>query len=155
MLESVGTSSGTLRLIPGSHLNPFHEALRLILFPFPPPGEQPKIPIPSVPAHACAAEPGDVVVFDPRTWHSSVGGSAGRRLCTLYYLINPKTPQEEAWAREYAVGVAQIPGNHDRPGQLWYHPEWIDNRHRSAKRQRWIDRLSELGFYKAQGDNVG
>ena len=147
MLESVGTDSGALRLIPGSHRKPYHDALQAMLFPFPQPGEEPKIPIPSVPAQACPAEPGDVVVFDPRTWHSSVGGSTGRRLCTLYYLIDPKTPAEEAWARKHAVGVAQIPKNHDRSGQLWYHPEWVENRQGSAKRQRWIDRLSALGFY--------
>ena len=73
MLEPVGAASGALRLVPGSHLNPLHDDLRSLLLPFPPPGEPPKVPVAGVPAHACEAGAGDVVVFDPRAWHSSVG----------------------------------------------------------------------------------
>lgn len=151
MFESMGETTGAARFIPGSHLNPYHDALKEILFPFPPPGEPPKIPIASVPAYACESEPGDVVAFDPRTWHSNVGGADGRRLCTLHYQINPKTPHEEAWARTFAEGVACVPWNHDRPGERWFHPEWLENRGGSKLRQRWIDRLSELGFFTVTG----
>lgn len=71
MLESVGTNSSALRLIARSHLNPFHDVLRTLLFPFPPPGEPPKIPIASLPAYACEAEPGDLVVLNLGDAHGS------------------------------------------------------------------------------------
>ncbi len=146
MLEPVGAASGALRLVPGSHLNPLHDDLRSLLLPFPPPGEPPKVPVAGVPAHACEAGAGDVVVFDPRAWHSSVGGADGRRLCTLSYLADPKTPPQEAWAPKYAEGVALIPANHDRAGQPWYDPEWVANQDRMPQAPA-LDRAPEGAWF--------
>jgi hypothetical protein len=145
-LEPVDATSGSMRVIPGSHRDPFHDALKPLL-PYPAPGELPSIPVADVPAYSCDTEPGDVLIFDPRTWHSSVGGPPGRLLCTLYYQINPQTPDQEAAARAFAEGNAKTPDTHDRPGDPWCHPQWLANRDGSAKRQRWIDRLRELDFF--------
>ena len=151
-LDPVGADSGAMRLIPGSHRNPLHDALKALL-PYPEPGQVPDISVADVPAYACETEPGDVLIFDPRTWHASVGGPPGRRLCTLFYQSNPKTAQEEAGARKFAEGNAKTPETHDRPGQPWCHQQWVANPQRSAKRQRWINRLRELGFYSGNEYN--
>ena len=68
-------------------------------------------------------------------------------LCTLYYQKNPDTPDMEAEVRQFAEGNAGNPERFDQPGQPWCHPDWVANREGSAKRQRWIDKIRELGFF--------
>lgn len=99
-----------------------------------------------VPGYVCKSEPGDVVAFDMRCWHASWGGSDDRRMCTMVYYNNPKTPEEDAATRNRARSNAGTSERFNRPGDPIYHPDWITNSSGSAKRQRWIDRLRELGF---------
>ena len=138
-LEPVDAETGALRLIPGSHKNPLHNDLRENL-------NELSLEICDVPGYVCKSEPGDVVAFDMRCWHASWGGSDDRRMCTVVYYNNPKTPVEDAATRERARSNAKSPEHFNRPGASLYDPHWIANSEGSEKRQRWIDRLDELGF---------
>ncbi|MDE0314140.1 MAG: phytanoyl-CoA dioxygenase family protein [Candidatus Poribacteria bacterium] len=138
-LEPVDAESGALRLIPGSHKNPFHEDLRENLNQF-------GLEICDVPGYVCESEPGDVVAFDVRCWHASWGGSDDRRMCTVVYYNNPKTPEEDAAARNRASGNAGTTERFNLPDMPLYDPHWVANPTGSQKRQRWIDRMRELGF---------
>lgn len=80
---------------------------------------------------------------------ASWGGSDDRRMCTMVYYNNPKTPEEDAATRDRASRNAKTPEQFNRPGIPLYHPHWVANPQRSEKRQRWIDRLRELGFLDA------
>jgi len=139
-LEPVGAESGALRVIPGSHRNPWHDELRAGL-------RESGLDFGDVPACVCASEPGDVVAFDLRLWHGSHGGSSDRRMCTLVYYNNPRTPEEETATRSQAAGNAQTPARYHRPDEPIYDPHWISNPAGSPVRGRWIERLRELGFF--------
>ncbi len=138
-LDPVGTQTGALRVITGSHKYPLHEEV----------GDTIKrcgLDIPDVPSYVCASEPGDVVAFDLWLWHASWGGSTGRRMCTFVYYCNPKSPEEEAATRNRASRSVKTSAHFDRPNDPTYHPHWLENQLDSPLRQRWIRRLGELGF---------
>ena len=85
-LDTVTAETGALRFIPGSHLlrgpkrQMFGEAIE-------------KTPAEDVPCQAVPTQPGDVIAFDIRTWHATMGGSPGRRTCNVEYFGNPDTTQ--------------------------------------------------------------
>ena len=139
-LDPVGAESGALRVIPGSHKNPLHSEVAEYL------GKSGGIR--DVPGYVCESEPGDVVAFDLRLWHGSCGGSNDRRMCTTVYYNNPKTPEEEEVTRKQAANTPGFLAYFDRPDDPLYDPHWVANQEGSPKRQRWIDRLRELGFFE-------
>jgi len=67
-LQPIGAESGALRVIPGSHKQPFHNELRRNL-------DKSGLSIPDVPACVCEPEADDVVAFDLCDWHASRGGA--------------------------------------------------------------------------------
>ena len=138
-LQPVDADSGALRVIPGSHKDPFHAELKRSL------GESER-PIGEVPGYVCKSEPGDVVAFDLRLWHGSLGGSDDRRMCTVVYYHNPKTPEEEEATRTQAANNAKNLERYNRPDDPLFDPGWVANPRRSAKRQRTIDRMRGAGI---------
>jgi hypothetical protein len=104
--------------------------------------------IEDVPAYICMSEPGDVVAFDLRLWHASYGGSNDRRMCTCVYYNNPKTPEEDEATRKQAENNSKTTTTFNRPNDPIIDPDWLVNPEGSPKRQRWLDRLDELGFFK-------
>lgn len=138
-LDPVGAESGALRVVPGSHKLPFHQEVRATI-------KRCNLDILAVPSYVCESQPGDVVAFDLRLWHASWGGAAGRRMCTFVYYNNPADPVAEAASRKRAAGFVTMNAYFGRPDEPIYHPEWLENRPGSPLRQRWIHRLSELGF---------
>ena len=138
-LDPVGADSGALRLMPGSHKNPMHSELRKNM-------EAMDLAPRDLPAYVCTSEPGDVVAFDMRCWHASFGGSEGRRMSTCVYYKNPETPEEEQATRKRAAGNHKTPAHFKRPGDPLIHPHWVANHQGNALRQRWIERLDDLGF---------
>jgi hypothetical protein len=139
-LDPVGPETGALRVIPGSHKDPFHSEVKENL------GKS-GVTTREVPAHVCTSEPGDVVAFDLRLWHGSCGGSNDRRMCTTVFYHNPQTPEEEAVTRHQARSNPGFLAYFDRPDDPLYDPHWIANPEGDPRRQRWIDRMRELEFF--------
>ncbi|MFN8444875.1 MAG: phytanoyl-CoA dioxygenase family protein [Caldilineaceae bacterium] len=141
-LDPVDAQSGALRVVPGSHKYPLHQEVGDTI-------KRSGLDILDVPSYVCRSQPGDVVAFDLRLWHASWGGSAGRRMCTVVYLHNPTTAQEETGLRDFASRFVTTNRYFDRPNEPMYHPDWLENREDSALRRRWIQRLGEMGFLAA------
>jgi len=140
-LDPVGPDSGALRVIPGSHLLPLHETLDSKI------GARESV-IEDIPSVVCSSEPGDVVAFDLRLWHASVGGSDDRRMCTCVYYNNPKTSEEEEATRKQATNSRKTTAAfHDQDITI-YNSHWLSNPSGSPKRKRWIERLHNLEFIR-------
>jgi hypothetical protein len=130
-LDPVRKDSGCLRVIPGSHREPFHGALRPLQqhrgdppqYPFGVTGEQ-------VPAVALESDPGDVVLFHQALWHASFGGGNRRRMFTLNFTAAPRTEAEVALHRRLYEGHL---------------------RHQQSNPYRQLDRVYEPGFLTGGG----
>ncbi len=119
-MDPVRQDTGCLRVIPGSHKEPFRSDLRPIrvhrdyqnrlmrgesvetLGPPPPlpfgmTGDQ-------LPGYPLESDPGDVVLFNHRTWHSSFGGKTGRRMFTLNFTEKPRTEEQVGYHRKLYEG---------------------------------------------------
>ena len=138
-LDSVGAETGALRVVTGSHRNPYHDEVKTNL-------AETRPAIDEVPSFVCESEPGDVVAFDMRCWHASCGGSNGRRMSTAVYYINPKTPVEEEGMRNRARTSRNTTAQYRRPDDPKYDPHWLSNPDGNERRSRWIGRLREFGF---------
>jgi hypothetical protein len=107
-LDPLRSKTGCLRFMPGSHKQPFRDAIM-------PQMTQPdgnKTPfgasLEELPAFPAETDPGDVIFFDQNTWHASVGGKIGRRQMTLNYA---QDPTEDAH-QEYLRYVNEMSANH-------------------------------------------
>ena len=153
-LHPVRAETGALRVIPTSHLKPFHDeigkwrACDYAWIRLDHQDEATKL-IDNVPGFVCESDPGDVVAFDSRIYHASRGGSSDRQMCAVNFRRYPRTPQEvEITIRESKHYFAEQ-DNSDAPWnpKMTVFPDWLDNRDGHAKRQRWIDtyrRFSEM-----------
>jgi hypothetical protein len=137
-LVPVTASTGALRVIPGSHLQPW---------PIPQEHEQAvrSLAIDEVPARALESEPGDAIVFDVRLWHASLGGGADRRMIDMVYYADPATPAETASFREMGDMQGRILSTFDFRS-FQYSRAYLADCRRSALRSRWIERLGEIGY---------
>ena len=137
-LDPVGPESGALRVIPGSHRNPFWTAVDN--------ANTREADIRGVPGHVCASQPGDLIGFDVRLWHASCGGAAGRRMCTVVYYKSPQTPEEEKgmrWRAGHCVeALSPAP---------FVNPHWASNPGNSEKRAGWLEQLDHWGFMVPPG----
>ena len=99
-LDQVKRDTGCLRVIPGSHLSPYHEMLGPIFGDaerdewFHRFGCEPS----DVPCCALESEPGDVVCFGHQLWHSSFGGGRARRMFSMNFLGGPTNDTERKFA---------------------------------------------------------
>jgi hypothetical protein len=93
-LDPVDESTGCLRVIPGSHMPVFSVALEELPLRGPEGGRCAGLQPSEVPAFPMASEPGDLVFFDHRTWHSSFGGRSGRRMFTMNFSSPITTDQQ-------------------------------------------------------------
>jgi len=140
-LDPVDATSGALRIVPGSHNQVFHEQIKRDW-------ESMDLGVPDVPAQVCVSEPGDVVAFDMRCWHASHGGSAGRRMATCVFYNNPKGEAEEAATRKRAESAKQTTTHFGRAGDSHHPVEWLENPAGNPRRQRWLKRMAELGYFE-------
>ena len=142
-LEPVDALRGALRVIPGTHRLPEIEEFAS--------GVQ-RQKLPDVPCAVLASNPGDVVAFDLRLWHASYGGSEDRQMCTVVYYNNPKNEEELAALRRQAKRSPEssVWKFHTKQ-QFLYSKRWMSNPSGSPRRQQWIDRLREIGYYDAPG----
>lgn len=148
-LQPVRADHGALRVLPGSHRNPWHDELREIRIKQKLGGEHPIRKalggIENVPSFACEADPCDVVAFEVRLWHASWGGFKDRRLCRVSFYNGPKTPEEMEATRWQLLG--NQPENYT--GSPWDDPAlfpdgWRANPGGHPKRQRWIDQMRDI-----------
>ncbi|MDP6042230.1 MAG: phytanoyl-CoA dioxygenase family protein [Candidatus Latescibacteria bacterium] len=140
-LKPVGAETGALRVIPGSHKQPYHDELRQAR-------AESRLDLAEVPAFVCESEPGDVVAFDLRLWHASLGGGIDRPMCTLVYYNNPKTEEEDRVTREQAKSNADTSVKFGRPPEPIHTQYWLSNPNKNPRRQRWIERMRELEFFE-------
>ena len=147
-------NSGALRVIPGSNHTVYSDELRRMgLSGSPHSGEssylsKSGLEIKDIPCYVCRTEPGDVIIFDYKIWHSTWGGSKDRRMISYNFSKNPKTPEEEKLMSEMVEVDRQIRESLRSPG-LQYYPEWVANPERNERRERWIKWLREKGAFEA------
>ena len=105
-LDPVDAETGALRVIPGSHRHgegfamELETALRTPLESLGVTGDR-------IPAVALSSRPGDVVVFNQATKHSSWGGSERRRMFTINATRRFR-PDEDHWLRNEVAGLARF-----------------------------------------------
>jgi ectoine hydroxylase-related dioxygenase (phytanoyl-CoA dioxygenase family) len=100
--DSVGEGSGCLSVLPGSHHDDYFQALHRRFY------ERRTLDL-----HQCAipgrtplpSEPGDVIAFDHRLWHSSWGGRSGRRQFGMSFAAYPRLSWEETWLHGYLARI--------------------------------------------------
>ena len=130
-LDPVGRDTGCLRVIPGSHhigLHQLLEPLRHLRIAQRDVGGKPMsreeqreagitsdfddtpfgVESPELPHFALESEPGDVVFFNHRLWHSSFGGKVGRRMFTMNFAEVPRTEQQLSIARETYQSILDV-----------------------------------------------
>ena len=75
-LDPLDGETGALRLIPGSHNDPFFSDIHQVDLRHSYSGGESGagLNVEDVPAFIAISEPGDVVIFDTHTWHASYGG---------------------------------------------------------------------------------
>ena len=131
--DALNGSNGALRVIPGSHRDPFHSQI----------SREPEaayhLAQADVPSYTFESQPGDVIVFNVAIWHAAFGGDNCRRQGVVVYYEDPDTPEATAAIQE------QMRSNHTKiaqTGRPMYGPYWrsIEN----VRHQRWIRRLAEL-----------
>ena len=99
-----------------------------------------------MPAYAFESQPGDVLVFLHRLWHSSFGGGARRRMTEVNYYADPETPANvEAFCHQMANNHSS---STERGGHMYpkYWRSVDDPRHQS-----WIRRMDQLGALDTPG----
>lgn len=107
-LDPVDRDTGCLRVIPGSHLPGLGQRLR-DQWPAEEATESPYgVSGSSIPHYAVRSEPGDVVFFDQRLFHSSFGGKSGRRMFTLNFVAKPRSMNEYDVIRKMYEGNVEL-----------------------------------------------
>ena len=108
-----------------------------------------------MPYHIFDSEPGDIVAFDLRLWHSSYGGSSDRHMCTCVYYNNPRTREEIESTRFQGANMSKTTAQYHRPNDPLIDPTWFSNTEGNPKRKRWLERLYELGYFQdAKSNNL-
>jgi hypothetical protein len=152
-LDPVKTNSGALRVIPGSHREPFHSSVGPLRAartkgvpsddgsgeaPFGVGGSQ-------VPYFALESEPGDVVFFRGGLYHASYGGGDHRRMFTLNFAARPKQTDEIKFHKDlYERHLGWARDDPYRPRSYVYGEEFL--RGGGARRQALVQQLREWEF---------
>ena len=117
-LDEVSAENGALRVIPGSHKNPYHDSLYPMLqkqdngkdWDVIPeaddPGDMPYgVAGDRMPCHVVESKPGDVLFFNQCLWHAAYNAYAGRRYIALKFAGKPTTEGHLATLRWYSGGA--------------------------------------------------
>ncbi len=97
-----------------------------------------------LPSTSIESEPGDVVFFNQRLWHSSFGGKTGRRMFTLNFCVRPNIEEDFQTLNEnYKAVQGMIKSAKNPAGQVY-----SDSFHNSEdpKIQRMMAIPKELNF---------
>ncbi|HEY0392485.1 MAG TPA: phytanoyl-CoA dioxygenase family protein [Solirubrobacterales bacterium] len=172
-LQPLDGESGALRVLPGSHRDPWHSEVAAIA-----PRENDRtsgnpedecsgvgLEVGEVPSVVCDSRPGDAFVFDLRTWHASCGGKPNRKMCSFTYF---QAPRDEAGQEGMRQIVAQLKRESafrearrqrewrraERPGrpprrEPQYSRSWLENAEGSERRARWLRELVDWGLVQS------
>jgi ectoine hydroxylase-related dioxygenase (phytanoyl-CoA dioxygenase family) len=142
-LEPQDATNGALRVIPGSHRDPFHSHVsRDVEVTY-------GVRQDELPAFVFVSTPGDVLAFNVATWHAAFGGSRHRRMGTVVYYEDPDRPEAVTAIQKVMRSNHQL---YARNGRQMYTNYWrsvADTRH-----QRWIGRMAELGILETPRPSV-
>ena len=132
--DPLSASDGALRVIPGSHREPFHSRLSRE------PQTEFGVTADEVPAQVFETQPGDIVVFNIGLWHGAFRGNNHRRQGVIVYYEDPQTPAATTQVQQAMQGNQKMYAGlgHKMYGEHWRSVD--DPRH-----QRWLRRLDELG----------
>ena len=101
--------TGSLRVIPGSHLPEYQRHLRPLKAQSGDPASQPfGASGADVPAYAFESQPGDVMFASENLWHASFGGSPGRRMFNINIYEDPTTAQQIEYIRDQQQGTTAM-----------------------------------------------
>ena len=173
-LDPVDSDSGAIRFIPGSHRNPMHGDLEVLLVDRikqtiaegrSDPSELDKYlergfdvaaqesafgaEQDSLPCQVVASRPGDVVFFDQNLFHASFGGCSGRRMFTLCYCTVPEDKpsracQQESYERTHRAVQALSYGSSTPAENGLHHPAILHSDRPTLR--RLTEPLVELGY---------
>ena len=96
-LDPLTRDTGCLRVLPGSHLLPYHRQLK--------PVAKLGMPGPELPALPVESEPGDVLFANMNLWHAAFCGPPGLRHLALNFAPPPTTAADLARLRENYSGT--------------------------------------------------
>ena len=145
-LDSVQKNTGSLRVIPGSHRQPFHEILAPLRSE-PPVANLNQFGVsPSdTPSVALESNPGDVVIFTESLWHGSFGGKTGRRMFTLNFLAQPTTEEHMKSVRRWYEMDLELMKEQQFSSKNWIYGEDFLNSDRPRIRAM-TSKLREIGL---------
>ena len=133
--DSLRKGDGCLRVIPGTHRRPFGDRVH----PLSHEADEPQsmffgVADEDVPCVALETDPGDVIVFTERVFHSAYGSKIGRLQITAEYNSNPTTDEQ----------IAELRRDHET--HKWgFHPEEAYINSERPRIRRMVSRLVELG----------
>ena len=112
-LDALTPETGCLRVIPGSHRLPFHEALK--------PVSKFDLPGPEMSCFPLESQPGDVFFLDMNTWHASFGGEVGRRHLAVNFVPEPTKAENITTLKENHQVVLNLIERlqYSRPGRVF------------------------------------
>jgi hypothetical protein len=146
-LEPLTAATGALRVIPGSHRRPMHDAVRRYV-------EEHHPAVTALPAVACETRPGDVVAMNLPLWHAAAGASPDRSLCTVAYYAYPESA-EDLGELQRAVR-AQVPQSFE--SMNWrgdiFPREWIARAATDERRRRVVELIHSAGLFAVMGADV-
>ena len=145
-LDRVTKDTGCLRVIPGSHRLPLHDALDPLRqqrhdpdqMAFDADGRD----IPSFPLES---QPGDVVFFNQNLWHSAFGGITGRRMFTMNFGAQPSREKDiEFLKRVYQGNLGHVEKMQHTQTARVYEDAFLYSD--SPRIKGMVGKLVELGF---------
>ncbi len=147
-LEPLDGDSGALRVVPGSHRQPQHDAVRDFL------ARHPDFPADQLPATVCVTAPGDVVAFHHALFHAACHARAARRLCTLaYYAQTGRADDRATIAGEIERNIASSRAGFGWTGEV-FPAAWLARAAGDPRRRRVVERLHAGGLVAAAGGDV-
>jgi hypothetical protein len=143
-LEPLSAASGALRVIPGSHRQPMHNAVKQYIADHAP-------SVVDLPAVACETNPGDVVAFHHALFHASAHVGTQRHMHDLAYYPYPAS--ETAAEHLRAALRAQVPPTRESMGWQgdWFSPEWIREAAVDPARRKVVEIMQSAGIFDAVG----
>ena len=111
-----------------------------------------EMPLADVPCMPLPTEPGDIVAFDTRIFHASLGGGADRRGLNVDYMRQPRSEAERlAIVNNAAHAARQAADSHNGAGVCpWkYSAAWLAGRGRGGVRRQWVESLAAIGYFEA------